>query len=238
MGENKFLIVLRAGDTSIHKEWLEPSTDKNFDLFIDYFGDKDNMFIEDSDYYMASKGLKWPGTFALIEGYKNIVFHYSAVWFPDEDLSTNATNISRMFNLFSDYNLMMAQPALTRDSYYSHNITLKREGTILRYTNFVEVMAPIFSMEALKKCYSTFSKSVSGWGLDFIWPKALGYPSDKIAIIDETPIKHTRPIGVNSWYKNLSMHPFKEMCMLAAENQVKFPYRFKEYDSVLLDNTQ
>jgi hypothetical protein len=232
MSENKFLIILRPGDTSIHKEWLEPTIERNFDLFIDYFGDKPNMFIEDPDYYTESKGLKWPGTFALIEKYKSIIFNYRAVWFPDEDLSTNSVNINKMFDLFSSYNLILAQPALTKDSYFSHPITLKREDTKLRYTNFVEVMAPIFSQEALKLCYNTFPRTVSGWGLDLIWPKILGYPTDKIAILDETPIKHTRPVGSGSWYKSLSLSPYKEIYKLAAEYDIKFPFRLTEYGSV------
>lgn len=238
MSKNKFLIVLRAGDTSIHKEWLVPTIDRNFDLFLDYFGDQPNKFKEDATYYNESKGLKWTGIFTLIERYKSIIFDYKAVWFPDEDLSTNSVNINKMFDLFSSYDLLLAQPALTIDSYYSHPITLKRENTKLRYTNFIEVMAPIFSLEALQLCYNSFSKSISGWGLDFVWPKILDYPTDKIAILDETPIKHTRPVSVASWYKSLNISAFQEMCMLAAEYDIIFPYNFSEYKSVLLDNVK
>lgn len=238
MSKNKFLIVLKAGDTSIHKEWLAPKIDRNFDLFLDYFDDQPNMFKEDANYYNASKGLKWTSIFALIESYKSVIFDYKAIWFPDEDLRTNSVNINKMFDLFSNYDLVLAQPALTKDSYHSHPITLRRENTKLRYTNFVEVMAPIFSLEALQMCYNTFSKSISGWGLDFIWPKILGYPADKIAILDETPVTHTRPVGVGHWYKNLNIPAYQEMYMLAAEYGIKFPYTFNEYSSVLLDDVK
>lgn len=234
MSKNKFLIVSRAGDTSLHKEWLVPNIERNFDLFLDYYGDQPNMFKEDATYYTASKSIKYNSLFALIENYKSIIFDYKAVWFPDDDLSTNCVNINKMFDLFSSYDLLLAQPALTKDSYFSHPITLRRETTKLRYTNFVEVMAPIFSIEALKMCYLTFPKSVSGWGLDFTWPKILDNPTDKIAILDETPIKHTRPIGVSGWYKSLNISPYQEMYMLAAEYDIKFPYIFNEYGSVLL----
>jgi hypothetical protein len=236
MSKNQFLIVLRAGDTSIHKEWLEPRKDINFDLFIDYFGNQHDMFKEDATYYKASKGIKWPIIFSLIKSYKSIISDYKAVWFPDDDLSTNSANINKMFNLFAKYNLLLAQPALTKDSYFSHNITLRREATKLRFTNFVEVMAPIFSQEALRVCYNTFPRSISGWGLDLIWPKILGYPTDKIAIIDETPIKHTRPVGLGSWYKTLNISPYQEMSRLIAQYDIKDPFNFTEHGSVISNN--
>lgn len=238
MSKKKFLIVLRTGDTSLHKEWLTPKIERNFDLFLDYYGDQPNMFKEDATYYTASKSVKYNSLFALIENYKSIIFDYKAVWFPDDDISTNSVNINKMFDLFSTYDLLLAQPSLTKDSYFSHPITLKRETTKLRYTNFVEAMAPIFSLEALMMCYNTFSKSISGWGLDFTWPKILNYPTDKIAILDETPIKHTRPVGVSSFYKSLKISPSQEMCMLTAEYDIKLPYIFYEYDSVLLDSVK
>lgn len=234
MSNNEFLLVLRTGNNSLHKEWLIPKIDRNFDIFLDYYDDQPGMFKEDATYYTASKGIKYNSMFALIENYRSIFSNYKAIWFPDDDISTNSVNINKMFDLFNSYDLLLAQPALTRDSYFSHTITLKQENTKLRYTNFVEAMAPIFSPEALNKCYNTFSKSVSGWGLDLAWPKILDYPTNKIAILDETPVKHTRPIGVSSVYKSFKIPPYQEMCTVAAEYDIKLPYIFQEYGSVLL----
>ena len=74
----------------------------------------------------------------------------------------------------------------------------------MRYGRFVEVMAPIFSREALEVCKPTFVESRSGWGLDWVWP-ALCRDAvlDRIAVIDATPVRHTRPVG-GELYRN---HP-------------------------------
>jgi hypothetical protein len=65
-------------------------------------------------------------------------------------------------------------------------------------------MAPIFRRAALERCAPTFSESPSGWGLDWLWPvlcRAAGL--GRIAVIDATPVRHTRPVG-GELYRN---HP-------------------------------
>ena len=66
---------------------------------------------------------------------------------------------------------------------------------LLRFTTFVELMAPLFSRDALRKCAATFAGNKSAWGVDFAWTSILGRPSNGIAIIDAAPVRHTRPIG-------------------------------------------
>ena len=48
------------------------------------------------------------------------------------------------------FELALAQPALTRDSFHTWSTLLQRPREQLRYANFVEVMAPIFSRAALE----------------------------------------------------------------------------------------
>ncbi len=47
----------------------------------------------------------------------------------------------------------------------------------------------------------TFRGSFTAWGLDLIWPHLLGLPRAKIAIIDETPVTHTRKQGTGAIYQ-------------------------------------
>jgi O-methyltransferase/8-demethyl-8-(2,3-dimethoxy-alpha-L-rhamnosyl)tetracenomycin-C 4'-O-methyltransferase len=78
-------------------------------------------------------------------------------------------------------------------------------------------MMPCFSQEAFQKCVDTFAKSVSGWGIDLVWPKLLGLPSDKIAIIDTVTVKHTKAMDTTNgpFYvylrDELGVNPFLEM---------------------------
>ncbi len=65
----------------------------------------------------------------------------------------------------------------------------------MRYTNFVEAMAPCFSADCLRRAQETFGESQSGWGIDWLWPSAVTDRENGIAIIDDIVIHHTRPLG-------------------------------------------
>jgi hypothetical protein len=114
------------------------------------------------------------------------------VWLPDDDLLCDPAAISRMFTICSDLKLDLAQPALSSDSYYTHLVTLEHNAFQMRFTNFVEIMAPVFSAAFLARIVPTLAGNLSGWGLDALWPRMSGL--GRVAIIDATPMKHTRPV--------------------------------------------
>lgn len=212
--KRNYLVVCRAGDSSLHTEWLK-SNSRNFDIMIDYYGCERDRYAESCEYYIVeNEGRKFSAIYKTILNNPALFEQYDAVWFPDDDLLTDTENINKMFELFQEHDLMLAQPALTTDSYYSHPVTLENSQTALRYTFYCEVMAPIFSREALLQCFHSFNLGHVGWGLDMLWPQILGYPIEKIAILDTTPVKHTRPIGEGEIYKDLEVHPRKELDIL------------------------
>lgn len=209
--KNRFLVIARVGDNSLHEEWLQPIKYKNFDLCLSYFGNQPNKYRNGCDFYFEAKGPKWPRIKDVIEAMGSQVFEYDAIWFPDDDIRTDAYNISRMFTLFAEQEFELAQPALTKDSYYSHFVTLENLDFLWRYTQFVEVMVPIFLKQTLERCWNTFDTNQTGWGLDLLWPKILGRNDRNMAIIDETPVTHTRPVGSGSLYRSLGLNPIEEL---------------------------
>ncbi|MDR7079842.1 hypothetical protein J2Y03_004900 [Neobacillus niacini] len=206
----KNLVFVRASDKSLHKEWIEPKNAKTFELYIEYYGEHPKRYREDADYYSHNQtGTKFPRFFDIISQNQSLLNDFDAVWIVDDDISISADTISSMFELFHLHHLWLAQPALTKHSNLSFPTLFQDPQYTLRYTNFIEAMAPIFSKSALQKCWRTFEKSTSGWGLDFVWPKLLEYPSDRIAVIDATPISHTRVSG--DLYSSINVNPFDEM---------------------------
>jgi hypothetical protein len=105
--------------------------------------------------------------------------------------------------------LELCQPAA--NGFTSHEITRKVPDSLLRYTSFVEIMAPMFRTDVLLKVYETFDLNKSGWGYDFLWPFLLRYPKDKIAIIDKIEITHTNPVGGNYSEQRFPVSPSDEM---------------------------
>ena len=74
-----------------------------------------------------------------------------------------------------------------------------RYASLLRYTSFVEIMAPCFHRDAIWKLVPTFNRNLSGWGLDCIWPGMLQGRVDEVAVIDQIQICHPRPINAANY---------------------------------------
>lgn len=231
-GDKRFLVIARVGDSSLHSEWLRPPEHKNFDLCLSYFDSQPGRFSEDCDFYHQAPGVKWPKLKEIISLFGNQINHYDAIWLPDDDISTNAYDINRMFELFMQYELELAQPALTSDSYYSHKITCVNKEYRLRYTQFVEPMIPIYSRAAFQTLLPTFEKSEAAYGLDFVWPKVLGYPHKKIGIIDDVPMKHTRPVGGGTLYQNITNNRWDDFHRVTKEYAVEVNWHPSHYDGV------
>jgi Protein of unknown function (DUF707) len=188
-----YLIIFRGGPSSLHPHCIERLDAQNFDYAISWFGDQTPKVAEGAVFVHMQKGAKWPGLEQTLAAHWDLISQYRYVWLPDDDLLCVPEDISRMFAICDELALDLAQPALTRDSYFTHPITLQHSAFQLRFTNFVEIMAPVLSAEMLAKAYPTLAGSVSGFGLEPLWARftKLG----KVAIIDDTTVKHTRPVG-------------------------------------------
>lgn len=93
---------------------------------------------------------------------------------PDNDVSISTEDINNLFKLAEKYNLSLCQPAMK--GYVSHKITLPKPNSLLRYTNFVEILAPLMDLKTLMLVKDTFDENYSGWGYDFLWPYMLIIP--------------------------------------------------------------
>jgi hypothetical protein len=197
----RFLALFRAGPKSLHPHAVAGLMAQNFDYALSYFGDQ----APDADgaiFAHRADGAKWPGLEQTLIAHRDTIARYDYVWLPDDDLLCDPAAISRMFMICSELKLDLAQPALTSDSYYTHLVTLEHKAFQLRFTNFVEIMAPIFSAAFLARIVPTLAGNLSGWGLDALWPRMsrLG----RVAIIDATPVKHTRPVCKGNYPANLA----------------------------------
>jgi hypothetical protein len=207
------LVIVRAGNSSLHPEWLKGEAPRNWDLVINYFGDDPDKYREPDVVRIDSKGPKWPALHDLIQAHSEFMTNYDYIWLPDDDLLASKADINRLFELMQSYRLEVAQPALTWNSYYSHITTLRNNLTRIRYTNYVEVMAPCFGAAILRKALPLFNSNLSGWGLDYVWSRLADDPLNGIAIIDEVTVRHTRPVGGPNYkmLRETGVSPWDEM---------------------------
>jgi hypothetical protein len=121
--------------------------------------------------------------------------------------------INEFFNISKQYQLNLSQPSL-HDINVEHQILIHRPNTLLRYTNFVEIMAPLLSIGALLHLMPTLDNDEvkSAWGLDFVWPYLLN--NTKVAVVDKTPMTHTRPVTAfnpdSNFYRKYNIDPMLE----------------------------
>ena len=132
---------------------------------------------------------------------------------PDDDLSIDVPAINEFFALAKAHRLNLCQPALV-DINVEHRILVQQPGSLLRFTNFVEIMAPCLHREALKHVFRTLDEDrvKSGWGLDLVWPHLLNY--NRVAVVDKTPMIHTRPVTAFNpnafFYRKYNIDPLYE----------------------------
>ena len=105
------LVILRAGDTSLHEQWLEGGTERNWDLIVNYFGDNARRYRQDDVRRINSKGPKWPALHDLIRQLGDEVFSYERVWLPDDDLRASKDGINALFDIFGKHRLALAHDA-------------------------------------------------------------------------------------------------------------------------------
>lgn len=187
----KNCVISAVGKNSLHREWIKGNPD--FDLHLIVYDNSYNEFYNDPNFITHQKGYKLRLVYNYLQKNPEYLEKYDYLFFPDDDLLIDSENISELFKLMNKYHLQIAQPALS-DSYYFYEHVIRDKFCVLHYTNFVEIMAPCFSREALNKVLFTFNANSSGWGIEIHWPHLIGFTGKEIAIIDEIHAIHTRPI--------------------------------------------
>lgn len=207
------LVIVRAGNKSLHPKWLGGPEPRNWDLVISYFGDDPDIYRVDDVVRIDSKGPKWTPLQALVMQHPQYLDMYDYIWFPDDDLEMKKQDMNRFFDICREHRLELAQPALTVNSPVTHPLVFENTLSRIRFTNFVEVMAPCFSIACLQRVLPTFNCTQSGWGIDWLWPRIVDNPNSGVAIVDDVVIRHTRPLGGPNYdeMRKRGLSPSKEL---------------------------
>lgn len=177
--KRKNLIILVTDED--HNHWL--SNFRNFDIIV--LNNSKSKFEAIYDYYTDLN-----------------INKYDFIWCPDSNIQISTSDVNRLFNIAKEHDLNICQPSLTHDSYNPlYVISYTKEEYKLRYTNFIDISMPLFSINSFNQLILTFNKinNLHSW----IWPKLLKF--SKIAIIDEvsafkTSDKYSYEIPINDEY--------------------------------------
>lgn len=204
---NKNLVIVAVGDESVHSAWLA-GPNRTFDLAIVYYGNQSGRFAGEAEHYIARKGIKFAMLHDVLSSeWAYLIDRYERVWFPDDDVGASTEQIDHLFQLAEQHQLAICQPAIGRGD-VSFQTLRARQGYLLRYTRFVEMMCPLFSREALLRVLPTFNANASGWGIDWLWASQHG--PEELAVIDAVAVDHTRPLqsgGVHQQFAAMGIDP-------------------------------
>ena len=142
------------------------------------------------------KGLKWHFMKKYLTPEAVRQYDYILPW--DDDLELVSFKPEEFFRIFERNRLEMAQPALSKDSEYNHFVTVERPNSIGQYTDYCEVMAQVFRLDAWEKYWDMMEKDTNhwGWGYDDLARSLCQFRL--IGIIDCQTIRHIRPAHDNS----------------------------------------
>ena len=191
------LVIVRAGKESLHGGWLElPAGKRGWDLIVSYYHPDACAAHPEREgvtkhYY---PGGKWSGIYDAVTRL-GVLERYEYIWCPDDDILIAGGEINRLFETAGKWKLALCQPALLPAGFYFHFLVTRCPAFELRFTNFVEVMAPCFSRARLGMLLPLFKDRHTGVGLDYIWAAPGLTAPNSAAILDAVSMTHTRPVG-------------------------------------------
>jgi hypothetical protein len=159
-----------------------------------------NLDIPTTVRVIRDRGFKWQ--LAQRHLPPDAVADYDYIFYWDDDLDTDGFDPVRFARIMMSNRLSIAQPAIKSPHWISHSITAQHPvppprrfrsspeqvSVVGRLTNFVEIMAPVFSRDGWVEFHSYLTEdNRSGWGYDYI-------PMARKGIIDSLPVIHTRSV--------------------------------------------
>jgi hypothetical protein len=189
------LVLARVGPSSLHPSWVDRGSERSWDLRLLPYTELPEQDCADWSVADVVPGPKWSGIrehLTTWDGWRE----YDYVWLPDDDLFASQSTITALFDTGHGVGLDLFAPALHDSSHYAHFDTMQNHSFFGRWTGFVEIMMPAFSVPALEELLPTLDLTDTGWGwgFDSLWPALLDHSN--VGVVDATPVLHTRPVGV------------------------------------------
>jgi hypothetical protein len=191
---HRYLLVSRVGQRSLHQQWLEPASERRFDVLLSAYDPAVAPQSGAGVFFEYRAGSKVRGYAEIIQEHADLLRSYDYVALFDDDLSVDGTSLSRLFDVCSENSFKIAQPALTHDSYFTYASLLHHHGFRLRHVNYVEMMCPVFRSDILFAVSGLFNMGFES-GIDLVWCNIVAESSSDFAVIDDVTVRHTRPVG-------------------------------------------
>jgi GT2 family glycosyltransferase len=158
---------------------------------VSYGGRQPQRFAAQGDGVIRidSPGDRWPALARLLSDTHDGWKAYDYIWLPADDIQTTADDIQRLFEIAAALDLQLAMPSLTADSPATHTLARHNSEFGLRYTNFVDPDAALFSRAMLEQALPGLAASQHPQGRD--WLDLLSEPAKECAVIDRVQVRRS-----------------------------------------------
>jgi hypothetical protein len=195
---NRNLVIVRAGKKSLHPSWLAGAEQPRFDLLVTAYEDGVPIIAGRDDVAtIPVPGRKVAGFNQVFTEHQEIFCDYDRIALFDDDLEIDAAAIDHLFDIGETYGLSIWQPSLAPESFFSYAAFLQNTAFTLRYSNFIEMMCPVFTARTLADLRPLFALGFET-GIDLLWCRCFDMPWFKCAVVDATAVKHTRRMGATA----------------------------------------
>lgn len=193
--QRRNIVFVRCGKRSAHRRLYPLPAQRSWDCVLSCYEPHEPQDLAQADCVMTGGVSKWDAFAQARFDRPELGFAaYERFFLVDDDVEFGeVADIERLFGIAREQDLAMCQPSLSARSHVAWGITRRHESWFLRYTNFVECMAPLMSAEAVTLLQEEIRAAVSGCGLDLVAHRVLGRQR-RMAVIDAVSVTHTQPV--------------------------------------------
>ena len=186
-----FLALFRAGPDLRCLPAIAQLASADVDIAISWAGDAlpgraAQPELAGAAFVHAAAGPKWPALAQTLATHWEQVAGRSHVLLADASLDTTPEMLAQLFAVCAQLGLDLAQPAFVPGTRCSHPVAWQHGAFQLRFTNHVDLAAPVFSRALLERAAASFVDPACAASLGSVWPQLAG--PGRVAVVDATPM--------------------------------------------------
>jgi hypothetical protein len=224
--KSKNVVIMPFGRKSLRSDWLLDNAGRDFDVVLLCYHEMpgDPYLNHPALSWYQLNDFKWWMIADLFEqAAPALLAQYEQFYFIDDDIETDKEAINFLFDCFAHSPFVLAQPALTRDSYMSWKALRAQELSGHRFVSTVELMCPLMKRETVAALLPIFKLTKSGWGVDLLWGQQVldRFGPNRIGVFDIVQVRHGRPVGKGELYDKLDTGAKEEEDFVRARYQLE-----------------
>ena len=193
MSDKKNLVILRAGDNSLHESWLEGP--RNWDFLVSCYGENPNKWKRHDIKHLYFDGGKFDGIYDAFQKVPGLLDKYDYIMMADDDFEMTTQDINRIFEIMREENLQMGHPSFSYKSHGYYFAAYHNPCFKIRFTNFVEQGIVCMTPSVWRQFLPLLENNPKAGYTDYYWSRLTDNPAEQVALIDEVQVTHTKPYG-------------------------------------------